>query len=92
MFEVVIFATAGLFGGLVRAVIKGKGLIALPRIETKNEHRYLNLGVIAPMIIGAFAGLLAPYSLGVDAVVAALSGYTGVDFIENAVERVKKLP
>jgi len=92
MWEMLLFAFVGLCFGVVRAIITGKGLIALPRIETKNEHKFLNLGVVAPMIIGAAAGWLAPYSLGVDAAVAAMAGYTGVDFIENAIERLKKLP
>jgi len=92
MFEMALFAAVGLLFGFVRAIVTGKGLIALPRIETKNEHKFLNLGVIAPMIIGAAAGWLAPYSLGVDMVVAALAGYTGADFIENLIERAKKLP
>jgi len=92
MWEIAVFAIAGLVGGLIRAIITGKGLIALPRIEKKDEARYLNLGVLAPMAIGAFARWLAPYALGVDAVVAALAGYDGADFIENAIERVLKLP
>ena len=81
-----MFAVAGLIGGLIRAIITGKGLIMLPKVEEKNEHHFVNLGVLAPMLIGAFAGWLAPYSLGVDAVVSGLAGYVGADFIENLVE------
>jgi len=92
MWEVVMFAIAGLIGGLIRAIVTGKGLIALPRIQSRDRARYLNLGVLAPMAIGAFAGWLAPHALGVDAVVAALAGYSGTDFIENLIERGKKLP
>jgi len=86
LYEVVLFAVLGGVGGLIRAIITGKGLIMLPKVEEKNRHRFLNLGVLAPIIIGAFAGWLAPHSLGVDSVIAGLAGYVGADFIENLVE------
>jgi len=93
VFQVVIFAVVGMVGGLVRAVITGKGLIALPRVEEKDGHRFVNLGVIAPMIIGAFAGWLAPHSLGVNSIMAGLAGYVGADFIENLAEtRIRGFP
>jgi len=92
MYEVVLFALSGFFAGIVRAIVTGKGRILLPSREKFNEHEYLNLGFLAPAIIGALAGFIAPYSLGVDLVVSALAGYVGVDFIENVIERVLKLP
>jgi hypothetical protein len=81
--EVLIYALAGGFGGLVRSIITGEGVIALPKVH---EGR-VDLGVLASVIIGVFAGVIAPYSLGVDGVIAALAGYAGADFIENALER-----
>jgi len=84
--EVLVSAAAGAFGGLVRAIVTGKGLIPLPRVEVKNQHRFLNLGFITPVIIGVGAGVIAPYTLGVDAAIAFLAGYAGTDFIENALE------
>jgi len=81
--EVLIYALAGGFGGLVRSVITGEGVIVLPKVH---EGR-VDLGILTSVIIGMFAGMIAPYSLGVDGVIAALAGYAGADFIENALER-----
>ena len=86
--EYLFFALIGGFAGFVRSVITGKGLIALPKVETKGTHKFLNLGFIAPIIIGCFAGWLAPYHLGVDSAVAGLAGYCGSDIIENLIESV----
>ena len=86
--EYLIYAAIGGVAGFVRSVITGKGLIAIPKIETKGSHKFLNLGFITPIIIGCFAGWIAPYHLGVDCAVAALSGYCGADIIENLVESV----
>jgi len=90
--EVILFALAGFFAGIVRAIVTGKGRILLPKKERYNEHEFLNLGFLAPAIIGALAGLFAPYSLGVNTIVAAMAGYVGADFIENVIERALKLP
>jgi len=90
--EVILFALAGFFAGIVREIVTGKGRILLPKKERYNEHEFLNLGFLAPAIIGALAGYLAPYSLGVNTVVAAMAGYVGADFIENIIERALKLP
>jgi len=81
------YAFMGAAGGLVRAVVTGKGVIALPRVEEVQGSKHLNLGFLAPLIIGAVAGYLAPSALGINGVVAALAGYTGTDFIENLIER-----
>jgi len=53
----------------------------------KVRRRRIDLGFLSAVIIGAFAGSIAPYSLGVDTVIAAISGYVGMDAIENLVER-----
>ena len=88
MIAVLISILAGVGGGVVRAIITGKGIITLPSIhKVAGGSSHLNLGIIAPMAIGALAGYVAPYSLGVDGVVAALAGYAGTDLIENMVER-----
>jgi len=92
MLEFVAYALAGFFAGIVRAVVTGKGRILLPKKERYNEHEFLNLGFLAPAIIGALAGFLAPHGLGVNTVVAAMAGYVGADFIENVIERALKLP
>ena len=83
MIEILCFASAGVFGALVRQLVTGEGTLALPEIH---QHR-VNLGFVSGMIIGAFAGVIAPYELGVDCVVAALSGYVGQDLTENLIER-----
>jgi len=90
--EFIIYAIAGFFAGIVRAIVTGKGRILLPKKERYNEHEFLNLGFLAPAIIGALAGLLAPYTLKVNTIVAAMAGYVGADFIENVIERALKLP
>jgi len=86
MWEIVIFAIAGALGGLVRQVITGEGILPLPKVSEGK----LDLGFTSALIIGAFAGWLAPYSLGVDSVIAGLAGYAGQDAIENILERVLK--
>lgn len=86
--HVLLFMGAGALGGLVRAVITGKGLVVLPRVvEIDGSSPHLNLGVLAPILVGALAGLLAPASLGVNGIISAMAGYAGTDFIENMVER-----
>jgi len=85
--EILFFALAGAAGGFIRAIITGKGLIAVPKVQVVRGSRHLNLGIIAPILIGAFAGWLAPATLGVNSVVAAIAGYSGSDFIENIIER-----
>jgi len=90
--EVVIYLIVGAFAGFVRAVVTGKGLIALPQVETINGKKYLNLGFISAMLIGALAGTLAPYALGVNAVISAMAGYVGEDLIENLIERAMGYP
>jgi len=84
MWEIIVFVIAGALGGLVRQVVTGEGILPLPKLHEGK----LDLGFTSAMIIGAFAGWLAPYSLGVDSVIAGLAGYVGQDFIENTVERL----
>lgn len=90
--EYLIYAALGAAGAFVRCLITGKGVVALPKIKQQQGSRYINLGLLAPLFIGAFAGWLAPAHLGVNGVVAAIAGYAGTDFIENVVERIGKLP
>lgn len=91
--QIVVFMAAGLFGGFVRALVTGKGMIMLPKIEhVDGGSPHLNLGFLAPMIIGAGAGLLGPYAFGVNGVLSFLSGYAGTDLLENVVERTFKKP
>jgi len=86
MWEIIFFAVAGAAGGLVRQIVTGEGVLPLPK---KYEGK-LDLGFVSALIIGAFAGWIAPYSLGVDSVIAGLAGYAGQDAIENILERVLK--
>ena len=90
--EYLVYALLGAFGAFIRCLITGKGIIALPKIKEQQGSKYINLGIVAPLLIGAFAGWLAPAHLGVNSVVAAIAGYAGTDFIENIVERIAKLP
>lgn len=90
--EYLIYALLGAFGGFIRCLITGKGIIALPKIKEQQGSKYINLGIVAPLLIGAFAGWLAPAHLGVNGVVAAIAGYAGSDVIENIAERIIKLP
>ena len=83
-----LYAFMGAVGGLARVVVTGKGIIAIPRIERPADGSpHLNLGILAPLFIGAVAGYLSQASLGVDGVVSALAGYAGSDGIENLIER-----
>jgi len=90
--EIFIYIIIGAIAGLVRAVITGKGLIPLPRVVSKKGHKFINLGILSPIVIGAVAGWLAPATLGINGVVAFIAAYAGADFIENVVERIKKFP
>ena len=88
MLSPIIWIVAGLIGGLIRTIVTGKGIIALPSVKTVPDgSRHLNLGFVAPMAIGALAGYLTSNSLGVDGAVAAIAGYAGSDLLENVVER-----
>jgi len=84
--EALIFAGAGLFGGFVRAIVTGEGLLVLPKVRRGR----VDLGFLSSVIVGTFAGLIAPYGLGVNAVVAALAGYAGTDALENLAERITR--
>jgi len=84
--EVILFAFAGAAGGLIRAIITGEGVLPLPKLRRGR----LDLGFLSAVVIGAFAGVLAPYELGVNGLIAAMAGYIGTDAIENLFERVAK--
>ena len=84
MFELLCYAIAGLSGGLVRAIITGEGSLILPQIH----ERRLDLGSLSSLIIGAIAGAVAPYTLGVNSVISFFVAYAGADAIENLAERV----
>ncbi len=84
---IVLYALAGAFGGLVRMIVTGKSIVPLPRIEERAGSKFLNLGLIGPLIIGAFVGYILPHTIGVDGSVATLAGYGGSDLAENLVER-----
>jgi len=90
--EVLVFFAAGAFGGLVRTLVEGKGLLVLPHVVTRKGVKMLNLGFLSSAVIGAAAGLIAPYSLGVDAVIALLAGFVGSHLIEHSAERLIGLP
>ena len=88
MIAPLIWLIAGAIGGLIRAIITGKGVLLLPRIHTvAGGSTHLNLGIVAPILIGAVTGYIAPYSLKVDGVVAFMAGYMGSDILENLIER-----
>lgn len=87
----IISALAGGLGGLTRLLVSGKGILPLPRIEqVSGGSPHLNLGFLAPIIIGAIAGALTNQALHVDGIVAFISGWAGADGVENAIERLLK--
>ena len=91
MIEVLCYAAAGAAGGFIRCLVTGKGHIVLPKIQAiEGGSRHLNLGFIAPVAIGAFAGWLAPAALGINSFVSGIAGYAGADFVENVVERLTR--
>ena len=81
--ELLVYAVAGLFGGLCRAIVTGEGSLILPRLH----ERRLDLGSLSSLIIGAIAGAVAPHAIGVNSVIAFAVGYLGNDVIENLAER-----
>ena len=82
--EVFVYVIAGLFGGLVRATVTGEGSLILPQLH----ERRLDLGSLSSLIIGAIAGVVAPYTVGVNGIIAFFAGYVGNDLLENLTERV----
>ena len=90
--EYFLCALVGGAGGFIRVIISGKGIICLPKVCQQGPAKYVNLGILAPVIIGAFAGWLASAQLEASIALAALAGYAGSDFIENLAERVARLP
>jgi len=92
MWEYLLFAALGGIAGFIRLLLTNKGLIPLPRIVEQRGSRFVNLGFLAPVLIGLVAGALAPYALHQDSFIAFVSGYFGSDVIENLVERAKGLP
>lgn len=88
MMTLLVSAIFGGLGGVIRLLVSGKGLIALPQIiKGKQGNLYLNLGGLLPIIIGSIAGALSRQTLGIDSVVSAIVGYAGTDFLENIIER-----
>ena len=81
--EVFVYALAGMTGGMIRAIVTGEGSLILPRLH----ERRLDLGSFSSMIVGAIAGVVAPYAIGVNSVIAFVAGYVGNDVIENLAER-----
>lgn len=80
---IVFSLMAGAFGGLIRSLVSDKGLLLLPAILLNPDGtKSLSLGLVGPILIGAFAGLIAQGT----PIIAALAGYAGTDFIENAVD------
>jgi len=90
--EYAFYAIMGFLGGVVRAIVTGKGVILLPRLTEQEGSKYMNLGFLTPALVGAFVGFLAPHAVGTNGVIAGLAGYAGVDMIENLIERALKLP
>jgi len=84
MLEILAYALGGALGGLVRELVSHKGVIVLPRKDP--ETGAVSLGFISALIVGAVAGILAPWSIGVNFAFSILGGYVGEDFIENLIE------
>ena len=61
----------------------GEGSLILPQLH----ERRLDLGSLSSLIIGAIAGVVAPYAIGVNSVIAFFAGYIGNDVLENLCER-----
>ena len=86
--EIWIYLLGGGFGGFTRSVVTGKGFITLPQVVHVNGGSpHLNLGFLAPIVVGALAGLIAPYTIGINGIVSVISGYAGTDMVENLIER-----
>ncbi|MBS3175550.1 hypothetical protein J4440_06740 [Candidatus Woesearchaeota archaeon] len=78
-------ALFGLIGGVARALI---GLLKIYRINNKNKLKisYLLITIIASGFIGMFVSLIitSNYTLSL------VSGYVGIDIIENLVKIYRK--
>lgn len=85
MYQILAYAAFGAFGGIVRDLVSHKGVVVLPHYQ--KDERNLKLGFVSTAIIGAAAGILAPWTLGVNAMISLLCGYAGSDFIENLAEK-----
>ena len=80
-----MLALFGFIGGLVRAVL---GLLKHYSINKKTKFKinYLIITLIGSAIIGMFASL----AITTNYTVSLISGYMGIDVIENLVKVYKK--
>ncbi len=78
-------ALFGLLGGIARSFV---GLIKHYRINRKTKFKlfYLLVTIMGAGIIGAFVSLV----VNTDYKISLISGYVGIDIVENLVKAYKK--
>lgn len=88
MIEIII---AGAAGGFVKSLVEQKGRVILPKIEESEDQdgkttRYVHLGALANMILGA---IVATYA-AVEPSAAFTAGITAVFIVEKICEGAAK--
>ncbi len=85
MDQIIAAAIFGLIGGIARAFV---GLLKHYRINKKTKFKpsYLIITIIGAGIIGIFTSLV----ITANYTISLISGYVGIDIIENLVKIYKK--
>lgn len=86
MDSIIIIAIAGAVGGLLKSLVEQKGAVALPKIEETNGTKYVHLGGIANLIVGATIAVLT----AITPISALLAGISSAFIAEKLLERSKE--
>ncbi len=74
---------AGAAGGFVKTLVEQKGRVMLPIIEKTDSIKYVHLGAITNIIIGA----IVAYYTTIDPAAAFTTGITAVFLVEKIIEK-----
>ncbi len=88
METIVIIAVAGAVGGLLKSLVEQHGAVALPKIETTNGNKYVHLGFIGNLVVGAVVAVMTATT----PISALLSGVSSAFFAEKILERGNIIP
>lgn len=90
MNELLIVGVAGAVGGLLKSLVEQKGAVALPRIEVSQDGtKYIHLGFIANLIVGASVALLSALYSPITALSALFAGVSSAFLAEKFLEKAK---
>jgi hypothetical protein len=73
----------GALGGIAKSLMEENGRVALPYLEQSDHIRYLHLGILFNIILGA----IASYLFAKDTFTAFLIGGAAAFYLESALEK-----